>query len=96
MRYNLEILVKETRKRISKFKVTKRASNDWIYNFNDGYGWNRPVLRVTRADHTIRIIVQEHYGPWHCDVYFNGVRIFQDVDAASEPRLTSTYSATHP
>jgi len=84
MVYNIEIIVREAaRRRIradsEHCRITEYASNDWTYSFNDGMGWDRPLLRVTRADHVVRVIVQEHRGPWHCDVYFNGVRILDTV-----------------
>lgn len=60
-------------------EVAEYASNDWTYNFQDPTGWERPLLRITRANHTVRVVVTEHKGPLHCDIYFNGVRILDAV-----------------
>jgi len=57
-------------------RIKEYGSNDWTYDFHDPIGWGCPLLRVTRTDHTVRVIVVDHKGPLHCDVYFDGERIF--------------------
>ena len=59
--------------------ISEYASNDWTYNFCDPTGWERPILRVTRTDHTVQMLVVEHKGPLHCDVYANGLLIMDAV-----------------
>ncbi len=83
--YNIEIHVRERMGMVCQSKdpelcrITEYASNDYSYDFKDPMGWQSPLIRVTRADHTVRIIVQDHKGPLHCDIYFNGVRVLDTV-----------------
>ncbi len=74
----------------SKCIIAEYASNDWTYNFRDPMGWERPLLRITRTDHTIRIIVVEHKGPFHCDIYFNGMLVLDAVGGNEHRHIDDT------
>lgn len=82
MLYNIEVHSREHCGMVYRAKdpkccrIREYGSNDWTYDFHDPIGWGCPLLRVTRVDHAVRVIVVDHKGPLHCDVYFDGARVF--------------------